>query len=176
MTKLLLVEGTDCVGKTTFIRGLVGQVPGLRSHWYGPPPASARSWRDAWGIDIAWDSANGHDAVHDRGILGHMIWHGLIPEKNERLLVPPHDLGNILWEVMTSVDLRVLFLTRSRRAVDDCLAARGEATQRRTVHGAVASYGSLQRTLTDLGVPTATLDSSIALHDPKRTWDFLWHI
>jgi len=171
MGQLLIIEGPDGVGKTTLARQVQEATPGARRLSYGPPPSYAKSWRDAWGIDLVEARVVGHEhVISDRGLMGHAVWHRLMPEANESLLVDAINLGDMLAEVEAHWHLRVVILARSRRGMREELASRFEDAS--VPLRSVALYYSLHRTLVDLGVDAQIWESGAALaRDPRGWWE-----
>lgn len=171
MGQLLIFEGPDGVGKTTLSLAVNEATLGSRRLAYGPPRKWHRTWHDAWGLDLVEAQQKGvQQVISDRGLMGHAVWHQLIPEANESLLVTAVNLGDMLAEVQRDWVLRVVILMRSRRGMMDELASRGE--DHRVPLDSVRLYYSLHRTLVDLGVDAQIWESGAALaRDPRSWWE-----
>lgn len=170
--QLLVFEGPDGTGKTTLSMNIAEATAAYR-RGYGPPPPFARTWHDAWGVDLFEDRQRGHDRViHDRGIFGHGIWHQIMPEQNERLLTPVHLLGDIITDIEQHWRLRIVILMRAQRGIAHELRKRGEDVDTALGHAlaSVPMYHALHRTLVEVGVDAHIVSSGHALRRDPRDW------
>jgi len=116
---ILILEGTDGVGKTTAARLL--RDLGTRYRHFGPPDPT-RDWWQQFALPAVWDATARKPVVYDRSFLHENVWASLF--RREPLLKPHQRVR--LCQLHAALGTVVVTLVRPEDEIMEELGRRGE--------------------------------------------------